>query len=132
MLSQTSEYALRAVLHIAEHGNGRRVSVNEIAAALGAPRNYLSKILHQLARDGVLESSRGPKGGFQLARDAADVPLSVIVQPGDPVADARQCLLGRAVCSDDDPCAAHARWKAVAERVREFFSRTTIADLKRG
>src|SRR6188768_3085965 len=66
MLSQTIEYALRASLHIARsHPNSVRVT--EIADATDAPRNYLAKILGQLARAGLLESTRGPTGGFRFS-----------------------------------------------------------------
>ena len=64
LLSQTSEYALRAVLYIAECDGP--VSVGEIAEAVGVPQNYLSKTLHQLARAGVLRSARGPAGGLGI------------------------------------------------------------------
>src|SRR5690606_6227227 len=67
MLSDTAEYALRATLYIAQHANDTRlVRTDETAQALGVPRNYLSKILHVLARHGVLSSTRGPLGGFRL------------------------------------------------------------------
>ena len=65
-ISGTTQYALRAVLFVAEHGSDEPVRVDAIAAALNVPRNYLSKTLHTLARAGVLRSGRGPRGGFQL------------------------------------------------------------------
>ena len=67
MLSQTAEYALRAVLYVAEHGDDRLVQVSEMARVLRIPRNYLSKIVHALVREGVLHSTRGKSGGFRLA-----------------------------------------------------------------
>ena len=68
ILSQTAEYALRAVLAIAREADGKAVGAARIAAELGIPANYLSKTLHQLARAGILESARGKLGGFRLAR----------------------------------------------------------------
>jgi len=129
VLSQTAEYALRAVLTIAEEPGGAPVGASRLATVLRIPQNYLSKTLHQLARAGVLESTRGKLGGFQLARPAARIPLLDIVSPFDDVTGRRTCLMGRTVCSDHNACAAHARWKEVAERTAQFFSETTVADL---
>lgn len=130
-LPQTAEYALRAVYHIAEQESEGPVRVTDIAEALGVPRNYLSKTLHQLARAGVLRSTRGPHGGFRLAAPPERVTLAEVVGPFLP-AEGRACVLGRARCSDASPCAAHSRWKQVSERMRTFFGETTVGDLISG
>lgn len=129
MLSQTAEYALRAVLYVAEHGSGRPVRVAEMADALRIPRNYLSKILHQLARHGVLVSLRGKAGGFRLCVRPDRLALGVVVALFDRIATERQCLLGRPQCTDRSACAAHTRWKEAADAVAGFFRDTTVADL---
>jgi len=103
--------------------------VEDMAAALDVPRNYLSKVLHVLAREGLLTSVRGPRGGFSLARDPADILLADVILHFDDIATASGCLLGRARCSDQTPCAAHARWRGVAEEVRAFLNQTTVGDL---
>ena len=126
LLSQTSEYALRAVLHIATRGGP--VSVGEIAEAVGVPQNYLSKTLHQLARAGVLASARGPAGGFRLAVAADELTLQGVVSPFAGQRG-RRCLLGHGVCGEVQDCAAHARWAPVATQLRDFFATTTVADL---
>lgn len=134
MLSRTAEYALRAVLAIAE-GGGQPVGAARLADTLGIPGNYLSKVLHQLARAGVLDSTRGKWGGFTLARPASRIPLLEVVGSVDEVTGNRTCLLGRSVCSDHHPCAAHERWKEVSEKSAAFFRETMVADLvapKRG
>lgn len=131
MLSQTAEYALRAVLHIAEHGRERPVPVQDIAQALDVPRNYLSKTLHQLARAGVVTSTVGPGGGFRLTLPADQLTLDAVVAPFDTAAE-RHCLLGRPRCSDVEPCAAHQHWKHIANQIQEFFASTTVAMLAEG
>jgi len=131
ILSQTAVYALKAALHLAEINDDEPVRVDDIARELGVPRNYLSKILHVLARAGLLQSTRGPGGGFRLARSPEDMMLSDFVDHFDDVAGEPHCLLGRAKCSDDDPCAAHAGWKHVATAVNSFFRETSLADLVR-
>ena len=131
MLSQTAEYALRAVLHLADQDPGHPVPVGDIAQALDVPRNYLSKTLHQLARAGVVSSTFGPGGGFRLAAPAESIPLARVVAPFDAAAE-RHCLLGRARCADADPCPAHARWKGISAQIEQFFAATTVADLQHG
>jgi len=131
MLSQTAEYALRAVLHIAEHGVNRPVSVGDIAEALAVPRNYLSKTLHQLSRAGILSATFGPGGGFQLSTRAGALTLDRVIAPFDTSGE-RHCLLGQARCRDSAPCAAHGRWKSISEQIHTFFATTTVADLLKG
>ena len=130
MLSQTAEYALSAVLFLAERGDGRPVRVEEIGAALGIPANYLSKTLATLVRARVLSSMRGPHGGFQLAVAPEDLPLIKVVAPFDRLLERRHCLLGRPECSDRTACAAHHQWKQTADTVAAFFRTTTVADIK--
>jgi len=128
ILSQTAVYALQATLCLAEREQGERMRVDDIAAELDVPRNYLSKILHTLAREGVLTSSRGPGGGFELTRPASAVTLQEIVQRFDGFEES-PCLLGRAKCSDRNPCAVHHRWRDAARAVQDFFASTSLADL---
>ena len=128
ILSQTAVYALKAVMYLAEVPGDDPVRVDDIAEALSVPRNYLSKILHVLGRAGLLQSTRGPHGGFCLARPATDVLLTDVISHFDDVGDTSGCLLGRAQCSDSSPCAAHSRWKDVSTAVRAFLSETSIED----
>lgn len=129
MLSDTAEYALRAVLYIAD--NEGRIRVDTLAEALGLPRNYLSKTLYALTKAGVLASMRGPRGGFDLAVPADQLTLHRIVEPFDTIEARRTCLLGRKECSDAHPCPAHHRWKTVADQIATFFRTTTVDDLIR-
>lgn len=132
LLSQTGEYALRAVLYVADQRTERAIQVGEMARALDVPQNYLSKTLHQLVRAGVLTSTRGKSGGFRLAVPPERLFLSRIVAPFGDVQDRQRCLLGRSTCSDRTACAAHTRWKEVAEKLTTFFRETTVADLRQG
>ena len=129
MLSRTAEYAMRAVLLVAREPGGGPVGAARLAEALGIPRNYLSKTLHQLGRRGILASTRGKSGGFQLARQGDQIALIEVVAPFDDLPSKRYCLLGRTACNDQSPCAAHGRWKGVAEQIGKFFRETTVADL---
>jgi Rrf2 family protein len=127
MLSQTVEYALRATLFVARI-HPQAMPVNEIADGIAAPRGYLAKILSELARAGVLESSRGPGGGFRLATDPDTLALADVVHAIDGVEE-RRCLLGNGRCGDNPSCTAHARWAPIANEMDVFFGKTTLADL---
>ena len=130
-LSSTAQQAIHAVLCIADNANDDPVRVDEIAAVLGCPRNYLSKTLHILTRAGVLRSVRGPRGGFRLAVAADRLTLAKVVAPFEPIGE-RRCLLGRPTCGDANPCAAHRQWRKVSGSMDDFFRNTTVAALLRG
>jgi Rrf2 family protein len=130
-LPQTAEYALRAVCYIAEHETRGPVPVSEVAVALAAPQNYLSKTLHQLGARGVLRSVRGARGGYLLGASSATLRLADIVEPFLAPSEHR-CIMGRARCRDDAPCGAHWRWKEVKDTARAFFMDLTVAQLLPG
>ena len=109
ILSGTAEYALRAIIYLAQHAGDGRVPAAEVSEALEIPGNYLGKILHELSRAGILDSTRGKHGGFTLAVAPNRLSLLRVVSLFDHVGDKPQCLLGRAECSDHSPCAAHGR-----------------------
>src|SRR5688500_14886527 len=127
-LPRTAEYALRAVSYIAEHQKNGPVPVSEIAKALSAPQNYLSKTLHRLGALGVLQSVRGVQGGYRLGMAPERCRLSTIVEPFLAESE-HHCIMGRVRCSEELPCGAHRRWMAVLNSARFFFSELTMADL---
>jgi len=132
MFSNTTEYALRAVIYIAQHQEPGPVSGHVVAQALDAPPNYMAKTLHGLVRAGVLVSTRGKHGGFRLADPAAEVRLLDVASVFEEIDERRRCLLGRPQCRDDQPCPMHERWKPLAEGFAEFLRETTVADLMTG
>ena len=129
LISKTNQYAIRAVLYVAQQQHDAHVRAFEIAEGLGLPANYLSKILHALARAGVLVSERGPRGGFRLARPPAELSLADVMAPFDPVEEQRGCLLGLGECSDETPCQLHEMWKRASDPMIDFFRETTIGDV---
>ncbi len=129
MLSQTSEHALRAVLYLARQDNGSPVPAEVIARALGAPPKYLAKTLNVLAKRGILVSLRGPTGGFRLGVSAEALPLARVIEPFDEPRTNGTCLLGGRACDASTPCASHAHWKAIGEKVWAPLENSTIAEL---
>lgn len=132
MLNQSADHALRAVLFVARQHADERCSADRIAAAIGVPRNYLGKVLHTLSQAGVLDSTRGPRGGFKLAVEPAVLTLAAVVEPFQRMPERRHCLLGNGACDPDNPCHSHQRWQRMADRVTDFFQDTTVAVLLGG
>ncbi len=129
MISQTAEHALRAVLFLARQPATQPVPAARVAEALGAPANYLAKTLHQLAKHGVVVGTRGPTGGFRLAVAPEALTVAEVVEAFDAPVAAPICLLGGRPCTSEDPCAAHARWRAITNETGAALRRTTLADL---
>ncbi len=132
ILSQTSEYALRAATVLAQNEAKGPIHVAVLADALEVPQNYLSKTLSQLARVGVLDSVRGKHGGFRLARPRDQISLYEIVEPFERFDTVRRCLMGQPECSAKAACPAHAAWSALGDRVVRFLRHTSLADLAKG
>lgn len=130
MFSRTAEYAVRAVLVLARHRGETLLSAEDISTALGAPANYMSKTLHLLVRRGVLNSTRGPHGGFALANSPYALTVADVV---DVFADARvelkTCMLGNRACNPMQPCQAHECWMNITTSARAPLLQTTIAEL---
>ena len=132
MISATSEYALRAALLLARVYGERPLRAEEIADAIGAPRNYLAKTLNALAKAGIASSARGPLGGFQLAHSPEKITVSDVIDCFDEPRTNAFCMLGNPPCDYRYPCAAHKQWTAILMARREPLTRTTLAQLISG
>ena len=127
MISQSSEYALRAVVYLAQNGDGPAVA-SDIAAATKVPLGYLHKILRILVRHRILVAQRGAGGGFALAKVPSAISVLDILRATDTLIDRiEQCPLG--IPGHTTLCALHHMLdEAVAETARRF-SGTSVADL---
>jgi Rrf2 family protein len=131
MLSATADYALRSVLFLGHNYGERVVPADEIARAIGAPTNYLSKTLNVLTKAGIATSVAGRRGGFALAIDPAKLTLARVVGVFDDAVHNTRCLLGDKPCNAAAPCAAHTRWSKILHSGRAELGSTTIADFLR-
>jgi Rrf2 family protein len=129
MLSKTGLHAVRAVVALAKVPEGSYAGAARIAQEIGAPQNYLGKLLKAMAEEGLLESQKGLGGGFRLARPARDISLFDVVEPIEHISRWAGCILGRSECSEVDPCAIHHRWKTVREAYLRMLQKTTVAEL---
>jgi Rrf2 family transcriptional regulator, iron-sulfur cluster assembly transcription factor len=127
--SRSTEYAIRAFVNLAQVPEGKYAMVKQIAEQEGIPTHFLAKILQQLARKGLLRSSKGPTGGFTLRAPAAEISIIQLVEALDGLTDYQKCVSGLAECNDDQPCGMHDSWKALRSRIMEYLEQTTIADL---
>ena len=82
-----------------------------------------------MAREGLLESWKGPQGGFKLARDAREITLLEIIEAIDGTGFLKQCVLGFPKCSSENPCPVHDSWKEVRERFMDTLGKKSLADL---
>lgn len=126
MLSMTAQYALRALVYIAQEGREHPVLAREIAARTKVPTHYLSRILRDAARVGLLESTRGIGGGFRLSRPARQMRLIDILAPFDDVLSRSRCPFGQPRCNDQHPCGFHEYWKPIAAAYRRMLEETTL------
>ncbi len=124
MLSQTANYALRAMGYLASREGEGPIQAQVIAEIMDVPPNFLSKIMHQLGRAGLVISVRGVNGGFQLSRPAAEIALREVVAPFTDLAVYRQCFLGRPEC--DGTCGIHRQWQPIMKRIETLLTNTTI------
>jgi Rrf2 family protein len=129
MISRTSLHVVKALRHLARLPKGTYAGAGTIAVAIDAPQNYLSKQLQLLARNGMVESRRGSGGGFRLNRDPSEITLYEVVSSIEDVEVWTRCLLGQKDCSDEDPCALHAKWSSVREQYLALLRTTTIAEV---
>ncbi len=128
MLSITSQYALRALCHLARETNGAVVG-RDLAQSVEIPANYLSKVLLTLRNAGLVETTRGAGGGYRLRRPANEIHLIDVVELFEEVSRTKPpCFLGRTrACSALEPCTAHSRWKGLQAAYLGFLVSTPLS-----
>jgi Rrf2 family protein len=129
MISKTGIHATLALTLLAQMRPGEYAGATQIATEVGAPRNYLGKLLKKLASEGLVESQKGFGGGFRLALSPAKITLYDIVEPIDRVSRWNGCFLGNARCDEKAPCPVHAQWAKIREGYLHFLKKTTIAQV---
>jgi Rrf2 family protein len=128
-ISQTAEYALRATLHLAAR-TAIPLSTRQIARATHVPAGYLSKVLQELSHAGMVTSRVGRRGGFVLARPAAQVSILDVINAVDPIERIGHCPLGLAE-HYSELCPLHERLEHALGLLRQAFAETTLAELLR-
>ena len=127
-LSNTVGYAIIA-LGCMEKCNGAWILTRDIAKRTGISSTYLSKVLHGVAKSGLIAAKRGYRGGFKLSRSASKTSLMDVLEAVEGRAWTGRCLLGLAECSDERSCPAHKFWKTARSRIESQLRRLTLAQV---
>ena len=115
--------------YVAAQPPDRMVLAREIADKTNVPIPYLSRILRDAVRHGLLVSTRGIGGGFRMARPPDRIKLFEVLGPYEDIAQPAKCPFGQARCNDDNPCGIHEFWKPIASAFRTMLNDTTLADV---
>lgn len=126
MISQTAEYALRAVVYLASQ-EGAPQTTQQIAAVTKVPIGYLSKVMQSLSRLGLVHSQRGLHGGFTLTRPPESLSVYDVIQAVDPLRRIQSCPLG--IKGHMSLCPLHRRLDQAVAMVQEALQASTIAEL---
>ena len=134
MFSKACEYGIRAALYIATRSlQDERVNLKEIAREINSPEAFTAKILQQLARRRIIDSLKGPFGGFLIEKDRmGQIPLSEIVTAIDGDAIYRGCALGLPQCNAKQPCPLHDKFVDIRNDLRNMLERTSLYELATG
>ncbi len=128
-LSTKGQYAVRAVVSLACHANGRPVSLKNISDEEGISLSYLEQLFVKLRKGKIVKSVRGPGGGYVLAKPAGEISvgevISVVEEPMNPVA----CLDEGSGCERATRCSTQKVWKCLAEKMAEFLNSVSIEHL---
>ncbi|MEM8757669.1 MAG: Rrf2 family transcriptional regulator [Planctomycetota bacterium] len=127
MFSKTTQYALRAATYLGQQP-GRRVTSQEVAGAAGVSVKYMAKVMLQLSNAGVVESQRGPTGGFWLTADPAETSLLDIVSAIEPIQRIHECPL-KLERHCDELCPLHSALDGLAEAAQNRLAATMLTDL---
>lgn len=127
MLSQTVEYALRAIVYLASESPDARTN-EQIAKATRVPQAYLSKLMQTLSRAGLAKSQRGVHGGFTLVKDPEELTILDIVNAVDPIQRIQTCPLGLKA-HGVRLCPLHRRLDDALASVEQAFRDTTVAEV---
>jgi len=129
MFSNSTKYAIRTVEYLLNNQDNKKKSVVKLAKELSIPQPYLSKIMQQLSKGGVISSTKGRGGGFYLSKENMNRPLIdiVICIEGYNVFD--KCILGLKECSDENPCLLHKYYKVFKKSLEKSVSQDSIKEL---
>jgi Rrf2 family protein len=131
MFSKACEYGIRAAAYIAlQSEKGYRVGLKDIAIAIDSPEAFTAKILQQLSRNDLIQSSKGPQGGFEMSpRQLKTVMLSNVVSTIDGDSIYKSCGLGLKTCNAKRPCPLHHEFLEIREKLRIMLETTPVRKL---
>jgi Rrf2 family transcriptional regulator, iron-sulfur cluster assembly transcription factor len=127
-LTTKGRYAVSAMLDLALHDDQGPVCLNEIARRQDISLPYLEQLFTRLRRTGLVTSTRGPGGGYNLGKSATQVSVADIIRAVDESFDATRCG-GKRDCHGGQPCLTHELWESLSDEIDRFLSGVTLAKL---
>jgi Rrf2 family protein len=130
MLSQTCKTAIKAVIYLASKSSaGEKTGIKETAEHINASEHTVGKILQTLARQGLINSVKGPSGGFYITEDQQEQPISNIVETIEGKQIFKECGLGLSQCNASHPCPIHDDYKIARDLIENLFRQKKVKDL---
>ena len=130
MLSLTCKIGIKAVIYLASrYEAGDRAGIVEVADAVDASAHTVGKVLQKLVKHAVINSAKGPAGGFYISGKQLNQPIINIVAAIDGLEVFRQCGLGLSKCSSRHPCPMYNEYKEARDLMEKMFSRNSVLDL---
>jgi Rrf2 family protein len=129
MFSKACEYGIRAMIYIAQRSAAsERAGIKDIAKGIDSPEPFLAKILQDLSRKGLVQSVKGPNGGFYLEKGGLQVSLAEVVSAIDGDQLFNGCGLGLKVCSEKNPCPIHDEFKIIRNKLKALLENTRVSE----
>jgi len=113
--------------YLATHEDEGPILSQTIAEKMDIPKNFLSKIMNRLVQSGLVQSIRGTKGGFLLAKKPQEISMSEVASLFTKLDDYRKCFLGFKEC--DESCGVHEQWRKIADQIEKMLYDTTIDNI---
>ena len=137
MISNTCKYAIRAVIYLAANSKeNEKIGIKKISEELDLPGPFLGKIMQTLAKNKMLNSIKGPHGGFSLAKNPDKISLYDVVEVIDGTDVFNECLIGVKICennpSHEELCPFYKRSHEVRRQLIKVFREQTIGDFAKG
>ena len=130
MLSYTCKTAIKAVIYLAsKFDSGENAGIKEIAEYINASEHTVGKLLQTLVKQGIINSLKGPAGGFYISKEQRKQPIINIVEAIDGKQVFKECGLGLSKCSAAHPCPIHNEYKEARNSIENLFNMKKIADL---
>lgn len=127
MFSKTCEYAIRALIYIAQKSkDGNRIGIKEIASGIDSPEYFIAKILQDLSRKNFVQSAKGPNGGFYMDENNLKLSVADIVREMDGDKLFSGCGLGLKECSESHPCPIHNDFKHIRKNIKDMLEKSKI------
>ena len=131
-LSTKGQYAVRAMVSLVCHSNGRPTTLKDISDSEGISLPYLEQLFVKLRKGNIVKSVRGPGGGYVLARPASEIKVGEVITVVEESLNPVACLdEDPALCTKTNKCVTQRVWKGLGEKMKEFLDSITIEDLSR-